>query len=241
MEAQIQLGDTVLSYELRRSSRRRTLAVAIDPQDGLVVYSPARLSGDGVRDFLQQKASWILFHLQRLEAARSQVPVVNWEPGSTVPLLGRRIPLRVEPGATRGRVEVEADCLVVHTPPEDGLLPLPARVRELAVVWLRRQAERTVTERVAVFAPLVQAAPRVVRVRDQKRRWGSCSAQGALNFNWRLVLAPPEVLDYVVVHELCHLKELNHSPRFWAHVGLVLPEYRRLRAWLREHGALLDV
>jgi hypothetical protein len=241
MDAQIQLGGTLLSYQLRRSARRRTIAVAIDPREGLVVYSPARLSGDGVHDFLRLKAKWILRHLSRLEAVRAQAAPLSWEPGSTLLLLGRRILLRVEPGAVRGRVTAEGDCLIVHTTPEDGLLPPAGRVRDLAVHWLRRHAERTLTERVAALMPLVQATPRAVRVRDQKRRWGSCSAQGALNFNWRLVLAPPEVLDYVVVHELCHLKELNHSPRFWAHVEQVLPEYRRLRAWLRENGALLDV
>jgi predicted metal-dependent hydrolase len=81
-----------------------------------------------------------------------------------------------------------------------------------------------------------------LRVKDQQRRWGSASAKGALNFNWRLVLAPPPVLDYVVVHELCHLLELNHSPRFWARVAAVLPDFRERQAWLREHGpALYDL
>lgn len=129
----------------------------------------------------------------------------------------------------------------MKTPPEDGLIPAGERVRALVVGWLRTHAADVVAARVQAYLPRLQVQPRTVRVREQKRRWGSCSAGGALNFNWRLILAPAEVLDYVVVHELCHLKELNHSPRFWAQVAGILPEYREPRAWLRNNSLLLDI
>lgn len=101
---------------------------------------------------------------------------------------------------------------------------------------LKRRAAKVIPERVQYFAPLVGVDYGRISIRSQRTRWGSCSTAGNLNFNCLLLLAPPEVLDYVVVHELCHRKEMNHSPRFWAEVGRVLPDYKASKKWLRENG-----
>ena len=100
----------------------------------------------------------------------------------------------------------------------------------------KRRAAKVIPGRVQYFAPLVGVDYGRISIRSQKTRWGSCSTAGNLNFNCLLLLAPPEVLDYVVVHELCHRKEMNHSPRFWAEVGRVLPDYKASKKWLRENG-----
>ncbi len=241
MDAQIQLGDRTLSYQLRRSPRRRTIAIAVDPQDGLVVYSPMRLDAEGLKEFLLEKAEWILSNTEKLEAQRARAPEVRWESGGQILFRGAPLALRVEPGGARARAALEGGALVIRTPPEDGLLPEGERVRAVVVKWLREQAAADVDASVQKHEVYLDVKPRSVRVREQKRRWGSCSAGGALNFNWRLILAPGPVLDYVVVHELCHLKELNHSPRFWNWVASLLPGYREPRAWLRHNSLLLDI
>lgn len=97
----------------------------------------------------------------------------------------------------------------------------------------REKARRIITERVAYYRQFIQEPVGKIRIKDQKTRWGSCSSKGNLNFNWRLMLMPGELLDYVVVHELCHLKYMNHSPQFWAHVGEILPDYQERRRRLR--------
>ena len=127
-------------------------------------------------------------------------------------------------------------------------LILPAKIssclsegelRDQMHLSFRAAARETIAARVAFFEQVVGVHPRSIRIKGQKTRWGSCSARGLLNFNWRLILAPPPVLDYVVVHELCHLVHLNHSSSFWARVKAVLPAYPEARAWLTEHGATL--
>ncbi len=102
---------------------------------------------------------------------------------------------------------------------------------------LADKAKQVIPDRVAYFAPLVGVEYGRIAIRDQRTRWGSCSAKGNLNFNCLLVLTPPEVLDYVVVHELCHLRELNHSPRFWAEVRSIMPDHADKRRWLKENGS----
>ena len=104
---------------------------------------------------------------------------------------------------------------------------------------LKKRASLVIPERVAHFAPLIGVDYGAITIRSQKTRWGSCSSKGNLNFNCLLLLAPPEVLDYVVVHELCHRKQMNHSPRFWAEVGRVLPDYKIRVKWLKENGSRL--
>lgn len=104
----------------------------------------------------------------------------------------------------------------------------------------REQARAVIEKRVAYYHPLTGGCFTSVMIRDQKSRWGSCSSRGTLSFNYRLVFAPPEILDYVVVHELCHLTHMNHSKDFWDKVASVLPDYKLRRKWLREHGSELD-
>ncbi|MBS1724682.1 MAG: M48 family metallopeptidase [Armatimonadetes bacterium] len=106
--------------------------------------------------------------------------------------------------------------------------------------WMRRQAALALSESVARWATVMGVEPKRVSFRDQKTKWGACNARGTVTLNWRLVMAPPEVLDYVVVHELAHLKELNHSPRFWAIVERFCPDWRRHKKWLQVHGHLLS-
>ena len=115
--------------------------------------------------------------------------------------------------------------------------PLSADLSEAKRNVYIRKAKETITKRVSYFARLMGVSYRNITIREQKTRWGSCAANGNLNFNWLLILAPPEVLDYVVVHELAHRKEMNHSARFWAEVERILPDYKRRRKWLKDYGS----
>lgn len=118
-----------------------------------------------------------------------------------------------------------------------GARPLPQSEDEFR--QLVNQAGAAISEKTAYYAKLMQVDYQRITIRDQKTRWGSCSSNGSLNFNWRLIMAPEPVLDYVVIHELAHRREMNHSPRFWQHVAAVMPDYQVHRNWLRQYGACL--
>lgn len=149
-----------------------------------------------------------------------------------------RCPKRMSNGDIRRFVESKSDWIEKHLEKQTAAARLPA-FSDGQLQALASQARQTVPERVAYFAPLVGVTYGRITIRSQHTLWGSCSSKGNLNFNCLLMLTPPEVLDYVVVHELCHRKEMNHSARFWAEVEHVLPDYEIQRKWLRENGTAL--
>lgn len=149
-----------------------------------------------------------------------------------------RCPRRMSNADIRRFVESKSDWIEKHLEKRTAAVRLPVFTDEQLQV-LARQARQTIPERVAHFAPLVGVTYGRITIRSQHTLWGSCSGKGNLNFNCLLMLTPPEVLDYVVVHELCHRKEMNHSARFWAEVGRVLPDFENRRKWLRENGTAL--
>lgn len=151
-----------------------------------------------------------------------------------------RCPRRMSMEAIRAFVESKADWIGEHLAKQTAAPKLPAftdaEIRDLA-----QKALKIIPERVAYFAPLVGVSYGRITIRNQRSRWGSCSGKGNLNFNCLLMLTPAEVMDYVVVHELCHRKEMNHSKQFWAEVERVLPDYRASQKWLKENGSALIV
>lgn len=209
----------------RRSPRARRLSLRVDVRaGGIVVVMPKRVSEAAAADFLARNAGWAMHQLAKLPQSRS------FNPGDSIPVLGQPRAIRHDPGG-RGAVILEAEALLVT----GGLEHVARRVRD----FLKALARREVSARaLATGARLGLKATRIT-VRDTATRWGSCSPSGALSFSWRLILAPEWVLDYVVAHEVAHLKEMNHGPRFWALVQSLVPEPEKARAWLGRHGGEL--
>jgi hypothetical protein len=172
-------------------------------------------------DFAEDKANWILGHLNALPEP------VPFENGAVVPLLGEDHVIRHDPVARRG--VWRADGIIRVSGQEEHL---PRRVHD----FLKAEARREISARARQKAEIVGRPVRRVAMRDTTSRWGSCSAEGNLNFSWRLILAPVAVLDYVVAHEVAHLKYMNHGPRFWALVDRLTEHTAFSRDWLRDHG-----
>jgi hypothetical protein len=209
----------------RRSARARRVSLRIDPRGGTVVVTlPLRVGRRQGIDLLNTHAAWIM---DRLAALPPATPFVA---GATVPLAGR--PLRIVHAPTaRGGAWLDGDTIQVAGDPAH----LPRRVGD----FLRAEARRRITP--LVLAKAVGAARRPVRiaVKDTRSRWGSCAPDGTLAFSWRLVMAPPEVLDYVVAHEVAHLTHMNHGPKFWALVDRLTPHADAAKAWVAAHGGRL--
>jgi predicted metal-dependent hydrolase len=213
----------VIDYTIRRSDRARRVRVTVHPEGEVEVTLPRRARDREAAAAVQELWPWI----ERRLADAAAVQATLAERGATVPFLGGTLRLVSEPGRTRAHRRGDA----LHVPAGDAR---PAIER-----WYRRTARAEVVPRLDEAAEALGVSYESVRIGNQRTRWGSCSATGAMSFNWRLLLAPEDVLDYVVWHEACHLAHLDHSPRFWALLERHRPDYREPKAWLRRHGATL--
>src|SRR5262249_15226111 len=198
-----------VSYLLRRSVRARYLRADIGLRTGLRVTLPEGLNEARVEAFLRSRRRWVLRSLLRLERLASIIPNRSLEHGTTVPYLGRSLTLNLSIGAP-SRVGRLGDSLIVHTPRRTG-----SAIRAALEVWYRAEAARVMGDHAREMGILHRLDFRKIVIRDQKRRWGSCSSSGTLSFNWRLMLAPAEVAKYLVAHELSHRAHPDHSRRFW--------------------------
>ena len=220
--AQVELGGQWYSYRLERSERRRTLALQIDAE-GLRVIAPARLPQIKVEQVLRDRAGWIA---QKL-AERICVLPVRWQHGLMLAWLGE--PLQLEVQANRNRIVRDGNRLLA---PQLDANELQHRVAN----WYRHEASRYVLLRFEQFRPLLTRMPAEIRLTSARGRWGSCTAAGVVRINWRLMLATPAEMDYVLAHELAHLRHLDHSAAFWQEVSRLLPAYAAARERLRREG-----
>lgn len=222
---------------VRRSPRARRISLTVnEARRGAVLTVPSHTGLEEAGDFLARHFDWLQ---ERLEAIPAAIPFAD---EAIIPLRGEPHVLAFRPGTRRRgvvwRSEAEEngagdDCprLVVSGAPEHA----PRRLKD----WLKKQARDDLSDRCSVHAETLNVTPTRITVRDQSSRWGSCSANGALSFSWRLILAPHFVLDYLAAHEVAHLREMNHSDRFWAHVRATCPDTDKAKRWLRKNGASL--
>ncbi len=212
-----------LAYSVRRSDRARRVRVRVDPAHGVEVVLPRRAPARAADAAVRELRPWIERRVAELERTRALVA----QRGATVPYLDDTFALLAQPGRTR--VHRRGDALLV---PDGDHRPALER-------WYRRQARAEIAPRLDAATAVAGTSYSALTIRAQRTRWASCSTSGAMSFNWRLLLAPAPVLDYVVWHEVCHLEVHDHSPRFWSLLAGRCPDYRRHAAWLRRNGAAL--
>jgi predicted metal-dependent hydrolase len=226
-----------VGYELRRS-RRRSIGFVV-AAEGLSVSAPRWVGVGEIEAALREKAGWILRKLQeqRERASRLEAARVDWREGATIPFLGDTVILVLDPRTTGAVLHSAADALpgVPRLTLHLGLPQAaePDQIRDAVQSWLQRQAKRIFEERCALFALRLQVRMTRLSLSSAATRWGSASADGSIRLNWRLVHFGLPVIDYVVTHELAHLREMNHGPAFWDVVRSALPDFEQARGALR--------
>ena len=226
------LSGSAVDYILHRSSGRRRISISIDER-GLRVGAPLRATLREIETALAGHAHWVT---RKLDEWRAKRPASRrWEHGETVSVLGLPVTLALTTGA--GTVERSEHGLLIHTPDRS-----PAAVSAMVKRWLRDEAAAHLQKRVEHYRSHFTLEPVALRLSNARSRWGSCHVSGRISLNWRLIQLPPNLVDYVVVHELAHLREMNHSPRFWAVVGRIIPDYPARRREIRReaHKYLVD-
>jgi len=243
---EVLLGTCVIAYEFRRG-KRRTIGFVVGP-DGLVVSAPKWVPLHEVDAALREKSTWIIRKLDEARARRERMESarIQWTDGTIIPFLGDQVIVVLDPrhafegvGAVLNTNEGADNLTLAGVPRLTLHIGLPhnassGQIRDAVQAWLMRQAKRIFTERLNHFAPELGVQWRKLSLSSAGTRWGSASADGSIRLNWRLVHFRLSVIDYVVAHELSHLRVMDHSPRFWETVRTVVPDYAELRGQLRD-------
>ncbi|MCH9798548.1 MAG: M48 family metallopeptidase [Betaproteobacteria bacterium] len=222
---QLSNGETI-AYQLERRARR-TVGLKITA-DGLVVHAPKYILEFQLKKLIQEKSNWIV---SKLDARKqNHIPPIIWQDGETLQLLGNAINLNVVQDAKNKQAQFNHDSLTITSPQADD----EAVIKHKVIQWYKKQAEVDFGRRLAVLAAKLGVSTPPLKLSSAQSRWGSCSSRGDIRLNWRLLQAPPHIINYVVCHELAHLKEMNHSAKFWAVVESIYPDYKLAEKELKQ-------
>jgi predicted metal-dependent hydrolase len=228
----IQLGSEVVGYRFRRA-RRRSIGMVID-DNGLRVAAPDHTPISEIEAFILEKARWVLKKLSERRAAPMR-PVVHWSEGTTIALLGNPVKIALLPG--RRDISLQDGRLGIGLSPRGE----PAALRKRGIAWLKSWALALFGERLALYAANLGVPKPALALSNARKQWGVCRRDGHVRLNWRLIHLPLHLIDYVVAHELAHLREMNHSARFWTVVGSLYPDYKHARMELRDCNHRLPI
>jgi predicted metal-dependent hydrolase len=235
----VQFGHTRIPYAIRRSAKRRTVALTIVPEEGVELTAPDAMPIARLDRLVHDKARWIVQHL-REHANGPQTKAREFVSGESFLYMGRQGRLRVLERPEPAPARLDHGRFIVTVAPRLGPADRAVAVRERLVAWFRKHAEPRLRERVAFWSGRMGIQGPKVFLASQRKRWGSCTAHGLVRLNWRIVQAPLSLIDYVVAHELVHLRHYEHSPAFWRALAVVMPEYEARRRALRELGPALE-
>ncbi len=226
-----------MQYQLLKS-RRKTIAISFDGDGNLIVKAPLWAGDKEIGNFVDSKMEWILAARERIKNAKEKKDALRLrlENGECVYFLGeKRLLTIIREERNRAKIIGVGDRLLLYIPYEANY----EYKKEALKKWYRREAASVICRKAKVYGELLGVSFGDIRIKDQKSRWGSCSSRGNLNFNWRILMAPEPVCDYVIIHELCHLVHMNHSADFWKLVEEACPKYRQYKKWLRENEGQL--
>jgi predicted metal-dependent hydrolase len=227
-----------IEYQLLPGSERATTDIVIERDGKIVVRPPANYSPEQVDAVVESKRLWIYRNLAEWKDLNASAVAREWVNGESFLYLGRAYRLTLVSGQDRALKLKEGRFRLSRELIEPGG---PAAARRAFEHYFSEKGTQRFSDRVACFAPKVGVVVAGIKVKDMGYRWASCGSGGILNFHWKCMMVPPKIIDYVVVHELCHLHHRNHNDAFWNEVDKVMPDYRERKEWLRKHGASLDI
>jgi len=223
-------------------TKRKTIGIIIDRNGEVRVHAPYRVSEKQICEAVKKRANWIIKKVNEVKARNSNLTCRQFVSGEKLLYHGKEYTLVImERDFGKPEVLIKEDFMEVYIP-----RGLPAEIgkqviKETLIKWYRQRFAETAKEKLEKYSKQLRTAPCKTMIKSQKTRWGSCSKKGNINLNWRLIMAPDNIIDYVIVHELCHLKVMNHSKDFWNLVKSVLPDYPERRKWLKENGYRLAI
>lgn len=240
---QVTFGKKIIEYSIKKGSRRKTLAISITPASAVVVLAPYSLNEDKIESIVKNKSRWILEKQNYFKRLSEQYPEKEFVSGEQILFLGRkyRLKLRSSKGESIGCPVLSGRRMSIFVDGRNDHGNRKQQIKNMLTDWFTDKAGEIVRQRIKRYANFLGVKPAGVKIKEQKKQWGSCSISGILRFNWRIAMAPVSIIDYIVIHELAHLKVKNHSADFWRLVSLVLPDFQARRNWLKNYSPALKI
>lgn len=238
----IQFGNEKIPYELCWSNKRKTLGISVQ-SDKVVVTAPERTTEEEMNKLLMKKAPWIRKQLQEYEEILPFIQERNFLPGEKLPYLGRLYRLKVikEVHLQKSSFRFQQGKFIANVPNSLNETDYRRVLYPLYKKWVIAKATKFTQTRLNRFTIKLREKPAHIQIKEQKQRWGSCTPDGKILLNWRIFSAPTSVVDYILVHELAHLKNMDHSTEFWNTIKIILPNYEDKKEWLRINGRKLYI
>jgi len=218
---------TDIQYKIIRSDRK-SLALVIDSEARLTVRAPFNAMESEVTNFIRQKKHWIIEKQKKISALSNKYTPVVIKNGESILFQGNNYTIKMSNAA---RIKISGENIII---------PRGSK-KEKVVSWLKKEAKKLIRERLDFYAGLMGVRYSALRISSARMRWGSCSGRDSLNFTWRLIMCPIQVIDYVIVHELSHITHKNHSPVFWTRVKKVIPDFKEQKNWLKSNRKIMDI
>lgn len=238
----LEIGNTKVQYELVTSDRKKTIELVIDFNKGFTVKAPKGMTKEEIIKNLHRKEKWIINNLDKMSDILKNETNKEFVSGEKFLLRGRRYALKV--------TKSKKDLPSLDFNKSKFLAVVPSQLKEeqyatilrpLFVQFYKRKAEKIINERMKKYIKYFKTEPKQIVVTELKNKWGSCSKNNQIRYNWRIVLAKTSIIDYMVVHELCHMVQKNHSDKYWKEVKRILPDYEKSKSWLRENSEMLKI
>lgn len=227
----------IYEYTLLKS-KRKSVSISVGKDTKILIRAPLFFSERAVEELIKNRAGWISEKYEQAKKLQGFKPSHSFASGEVFSYRGKELILNriINPQRNRILVTKQADTLLLVSPTDEKEV-----LKEAIVKWYRERAKEVLPQKVSYYQKYVGRSVGDIRIKEQKSRWGSCSNKGNLNFNWKIMMAPDEIIDYLVVHELCHRLHMNHSQEFWNSVGKIIPDYKQREKWLKEKGMQLDI
>ncbi len=234
----ITFGKKNIEFFVKRSNRRRTISIFVDPVEGVFLRAPLTPSFESLSKLVYSKATWVLDKQRRINETIGRLPKKEFVSGESFLYLGRHLRLKILnlESKSKNRVSVKQGHLIVSFDAKIVGRRGIKSVRDVLMQWYKCHARITLLKRMRIFLGKLSVPMPDTILANQTKRWGSCNEKGQIRFNWHIIMAPMSLIDYVVAHELCHLKHINHSEDFWKLLGSVMPDYENRRERLRREG-----
>lgn len=233
----LQIEDREINYFIEYR-KRKSVEIRIEPSGMVRVRAPKGSDQAKVLELLESKSKWIIEHMDKYFEAKEKKPESDYEAGDMYRVLWKthELKLLINSEIFKATAKLEGDFIVVESNTEDKDI-----IAKAIDTFYKREARKIIKDRIKIYQKHFKSKPKEITFKNEKSRWGSCTSDRVINFNYRIIMAPLNIVDYLVVHEMCHLAHMNHSKSFWTMVGAILPDYKESREWLKYNGFTLNL